>query len=38
MALYDDAGLVSHHEAEQALESAREYIGVLRADIAARKS
>jgi len=25
LALYDDTGFVSHHEAQQALESAREY-------------
>jgi uncharacterized protein (UPF0332 family) len=36
-ALYDDTGFVSHHEAEQALESARDYLDVIRADIAARK-
>ena len=37
MALYDDTGFVSHHEAEEALESARNFIDVIRADIAARK-
>ncbi|MGB6401392.1 MAG: hypothetical protein WBF26_00990, partial [Candidatus Sulfotelmatobacter sp.] len=37
MALYDDSGFVSHHEAEQALESAGDYLNVVRADIAARK-
>ncbi len=37
MALYDDTGFVSHHNAEQALESARDYLNVIRADIAARK-
>ncbi|HEY4949285.1 MAG TPA: hypothetical protein VIH88_03040 [Candidatus Acidoferrales bacterium] len=37
MALYDDTGFVSHHDAEQALETARAYLGVIRADIAARK-
>jgi hypothetical protein len=37
MALYDDTGFVSHHDAEQALESAGEYLDVIRADIAARK-
>ena len=36
-ALYDDTGFVSHHEAAQALESAGEYLNVIRADIAARK-
>jgi uncharacterized protein (UPF0332 family) len=37
MVLYDDIGFVSHHDAEQALESARAYLGVIRADLAARK-
>jgi uncharacterized protein (UPF0332 family) len=37
VALYDDTGFVSRHEAEQALESARRFIDVIRADIAARK-
>ncbi len=37
LALYDDIGFVSHHEAEQALETARDYLGVIRADITARK-
>jgi len=37
MALYDDTGFVSRHDAEQALESARDFIRVIRADIAARK-
>src|ERR1700739_300727 len=37
MALYDDTVFVSHHEAEQALEAARDYLGVIRADIAARQ-
>ena len=37
MALYDDTGFVSHHEAAQALESAGGYLNVIRADIAARK-
>jgi hypothetical protein len=36
MALYDDTGFVSHHEAEQALQSAGDYLNVIRADIAAR--
>ncbi len=26
MALYDDTGFVSHHDAEQALESAGDYL------------
>ena len=37
MALYDDTGFVSHHEAEQALEAARDYIRVIRADITTRQ-
>lgn len=37
MALYDDTGFVSHHDAEQALGSASDYLSVIRADIAARK-
>ena len=37
MALYDDTGFVSHHEAEESLESARNFIDVIRADITARK-
>jgi uncharacterized protein (UPF0332 family) len=37
LALYDDTGFVSHHDAEQALETAREYLGVIRKNIAARK-
>ena len=37
MVLYDDRGFVSHHDAEQALESARDYLDVIRADLAARK-
>lgn len=37
LALYDDTGFVSHRDAEQALETARDYIQVICADIAARK-
>jgi uncharacterized protein (UPF0332 family) len=37
LALYDDTGFVSRHEAEQALEAAREYLSVIRKDIAGRK-
>jgi uncharacterized protein (UPF0332 family) len=37
MALYDDTGFVSHHDAEQALESAGDYLNMIRADVAARK-
>jgi len=36
-ALYDDTGFVSLHDAEQALETARQYLKVIRADITARK-
>jgi uncharacterized protein (UPF0332 family) len=36
-ALYDDTGFVSHHDAEQALESASQYLKVIRAAISARK-
>jgi uncharacterized protein (UPF0332 family) len=36
-ALYDDTGFVSHHDAEQALASAGQYLKVFRADISARK-
>jgi hypothetical protein len=36
MALYDDSGFVSHHEAEEAPESARNFLEVVRADIMAR--
>ncbi len=37
LALYDDTGFVSRHDAEQALEAAGNYLNVIRADIAARK-
>jgi uncharacterized protein (UPF0332 family) len=37
MALYDDTGFVSHHDAEQALATASQYLKVIRADISARK-
>ncbi len=37
MVLYDDTGFVSHYDAEHALESAGDYLNVIRADIAARK-
>ena len=37
LALYDDTGFVSHHDAEQALEFARQYLDVIHADIAGRK-
>jgi len=32
MALYDDTGFVSHHDAEQAIETARDYLAVVRAE------
>jgi hypothetical protein len=34
MALYDDTGFVSHHDGEQAIEPAFDYLNVIRADIA----
>ncbi len=37
MALYDDAGFVSHHEAVEALASALHFIEVIRTNVAARK-
>ncbi|MGH9497152.1 MAG: hypothetical protein ACRD3B_19305 [Candidatus Sulfotelmatobacter sp.] len=37
LALYDDSGFVSQRDAEQALQSAGDYLTVLRADIAARR-
>jgi uncharacterized protein (UPF0332 family) len=37
LALYDDAGFVSQHEAKQAVETAVLYLDVVRADIAARR-
>src|SRR5437016_6074751 len=37
MALYDDTGFVSHHDAEQALRTAQSYLVIIRADIATRK-
>jgi hypothetical protein len=36
-ALYDDTGFVSRHDAEQALESASDYLKVIKTDIAALK-
>jgi len=36
-ALYDDTGFVSQHDAEQALETAHQYMKVIRTDIRARK-
>ena len=37
MALYDDTGFVSHHDAEQALQTAGDFLDVIRVDITARK-
>lgn len=37
LALYDDRGFVSRHDAEEALESARDFLAILRADITTRK-
>ncbi len=37
LALYDDTGFVSHHEAEQALDTARDYLQVIRGNIANRR-
>ncbi|MGD0695573.1 MAG: HEPN domain-containing protein [Terriglobia bacterium] len=37
LALYDDTGFISEHDAEEALNAARNYLSVIRADILARK-
>ncbi len=37
LALYDDTGFVSRYEAEEALETARRYITLIRADLDLRK-
>ncbi len=37
LALYDDTGFVSRHDAEQALQSAGDYIDVVRANVVARR-
>ena len=37
LALYDDTGFVSHHDAEEALEAAGRYLNVIRTEIAARR-
>jgi len=37
LALYDDTGFVSFQDAEQALETARDYLAMISADIALRK-
>jgi hypothetical protein len=38
LALYDDTGFVSRHDAERAVEAAREYLGEIRKDIDVRKT
>jgi hypothetical protein len=37
LALYDDTAFVSHQDAEQSLEAARDYLAVICADVTARK-
>jgi uncharacterized protein (UPF0332 family) len=37
LALYDDRGFVSQHDAQQALQAASDYLAVVRAEIIARK-
>ena len=37
LALYDDTGFISRHEADQALKAAREFLDVITGDIQARK-
>jgi uncharacterized protein (UPF0332 family) len=37
LALYDDTGFVSRHDAERAVESAREYVSLIRKDVESRK-
>ena len=37
LALYDDTGFVSHHDAEAALKAVGDYLSVIRADIAVRR-
>jgi hypothetical protein len=37
LALYDDRGFVSQHDAKQALQAASDYLNIVRADIIARK-
>jgi len=37
VALYDDTGFVSQRDAGNALDSASEYLALIRSDIAARK-
>ncbi len=37
LALYDDTGFVSNQEAQEALDAARRFLEVIRADVSARK-
>jgi hypothetical protein len=37
MSLYDDSGFASYHDAEEALQAARDYLAVVRTDINARR-
>jgi uncharacterized protein (UPF0332 family) len=37
MALYNDTGFVSHRDAEQALEAARDYLLIIRQDVDSRQ-
>ncbi|HEX8817875.1 MAG TPA: HEPN domain-containing protein [Terriglobales bacterium] len=37
LALYDDTGFVSHHDAEQALDTAEKFLDVIATDIERRK-
>jgi len=37
LALYDDSGFISHHDAEEVLEAARKFLTVIQSDISARK-
>jgi hypothetical protein len=36
-ALYDDTGFVSHHDAEEAIATARDYLAVIGTDTDARR-
>lgn len=38
LALYDDTGFVSHHDAEQAVETARVFLSVIRENVDGLKS
>lgn len=37
LAIYDDSGFVSRRDAEQALEAAKKFLDVIRADVKARE-